>query len=66
MVSNCVLPCTSDDQCQKQFVYNIVGCKADALTCSFISGGNCCMTQSCLIDADCASPFTCQGFACKR
>jgi hypothetical protein len=43
VVSNCVFPCTSDEQCQKQFIYNTVVRKADALTCPFISGGKCCV-----------------------
>lgn len=43
LVSNCVLPCTSDEQCQKQFIYNTVVCKADALTCPLIKGGKCCV-----------------------
>jgi hypothetical protein len=66
VVSNCVLPCTSDEQCEKQFIYNQVSCKADVLTCPFIAGGKCCVAQSCLSDGDCKSGFTCQGGDCKR
>ncbi len=66
VVSNCVLPCTTDDQCRKQFIYNQVSCKADALTCPFIAGGKCCVAQSCLFDGDCQSGYTCQGGVCKR
>ena len=66
VISNCVLPCTSDEQCRKQFPNNQVACRADLLTCPFISGGKCCATQDCLFDSDCASPFTCQGGTCKR
>jgi hypothetical protein len=66
VISSCVLPCTSDQQCRKQFIYNQVSCKADAFYCPFIRGGKCCVGQDCLFDSDCESPFTCQSGACKR
>jgi hypothetical protein len=66
VISNCVLPCTSDAQCHDQFIYNQVSCKADFLTCPFIAGGKCCVAQGCLFDGDCTSPYTCQDGACKR
>jgi hypothetical protein len=66
VIGNCVLPCTSDEQCRKQFVYNQVSCKADLVSCPFIKGGKCCVAQGCLFDADCESPFRCVGGLCYR